>query len=1082
MAQLAFARMLLALGVSLILCLPALAREAAAPQRLALVVGVSDYKDLKDLDNPVRDASAVRNLLKRLGFDVTFVRNPNYRRLEREIAAFGAAARESAFVVTYFAGHGMAAVQNDIVTNVMVPKDGTVSCEDREARRVVSIDRLMRATAHVANRVFIFDACRDNPFANCNADDKRSTGYGYRRIEAREAEGSADEAPADRSAERYATEAADAPQSRALVAFSTDAGKLASDGPAGTHSPFAREIINATDGDLRLPVREFLDRISDRVNGATKGDQLPWVLSLGGEPQQCLDSSQCALRASLDAEISRRTSSMLATRAEELLSRRYPRKALAVALEGVPALSDGRDVRVEPAVETALRKAVAATPRFTPIDDVSERPLAITSDRTRVAAHDETGRLFVLDLSDRRRVVMQSAEPYMPWDGERWLRFSADGRFLVRSSSSHGVDLFNAATGELLARPIGAESARVEINGDGSAIAGLATDLKSGSERRPMVWTFEPATGRHTTLALPQQAMPEALAFSPDGAEIAVASAHWSADKGMHRYTVDVFAIGSLEPRRTFTVLEPPPYNAERSLSVRGLQYLDTGRLLTWDHEARLWDLESGSLIRTYAGHGASYLGINAVEIDGKKERLATSGADGAVVLRNIADGALIRRFTVGEAIWDIAFNSAGDLVAARDNLDRTFVWDLADRGDTPLRVLRDEGASIGEATYWKAGVFSFDKTDEHVLTWAGGFVALQIRHAEDARIYQAGRNGRTGNFALGGDSAALLVGNDLELLGPGMDTPTCRLPGAGVGYLDGSTSFVDAQGRTAVTLQPGTPGWTETSGMMGKVDIIDLEGCRVEASLAERGYSINFPAISPSGNLIAAFAFAPTQTSSLDAFRLLVWDTRSRKLVSEFWGHTSRILGIGFSPDETKLLTTAQEGTTKLWDIAARREILNVAGRSGSLNNRAFSPDGRYFVTTFEKLSIWNADTGELERTFATLPPAQSAEFSPDGQLIALASQPVTVVDAATGTIKFELDAGLFLKTVTFSPDGARLLIVGYDSTIRMLPFHAGIRSVAELACRLGPQPLSETERARLNLGPGRAASVCDPPGARRD
>ncbi|MCR5857556.1 caspase family protein [Mesorhizobium sp. J428] len=1081
MAQLAFARMLLAFGVSLILCLPAFPREAAAPQRLALVVGVSNYKDLKDLDNPVRDARAVRNLLKRLGFDVTFVRNPTHRRLERKIAAFGAAASESAFVVTYFAGHGMAAVQNDTVTNVMVPKDGTVSCEDREARRVVSIDRLMRATAHVANRVFIFDACRDNPFANCNADAKRSTGYGFRSIEATEAEGSADEAPADRSAERYAGETADAPQSRALVAFSTDAGKLASDGPAGAHSPFAREIINATDGDLRLPVREFLDRISDRVNGATKGDQLPWVLSLGGEPQQCLDGSQCALRASLDAEISRRTSSMLATRAEELLSRRYPRKALAVALEGVPAQSDGQDIRVEPALETALRKAVAATPRFTTIDDVSERPLAITSDRTRIAAHDETGRLYVLDLSDRRRVVMRSAEPYVPWDGERWVRFSADGRFVVRSSSSHGVDLFNAATGELLARPIGAESARVEINGDGSAIAGLATDLKSGSERRTMVWTFEPATGHLTTLALPQQAMPEALAFRPDGGELAVASAHWSADKGMHRYTVDLFPVGSPQPRKTFTVLEPPD-DSEGPSGVRGLRYLDADRLLTWDHAARLWNLESGSLTRTFTGEGGASLGFGDVQMDAKAERLAIGGTNGVLALRSIADGALIRRFTVGEAIWDIAFNSAGDLVAARDNLDRTFVWDLADRGDTPLRVLRDEGTSIGEATYRKAGVFSFDKADEHVLTWAGGFGALQIRHAEDARIYQAGRNGRTGNFALGGNSAALLVGNDLELLGPGMDTPTCRLPGAGVGFLDGSTSFVDAQGRTAVTLQQGTPGWTETSGRMGKVDIIDLEACRVEASLAKGGYSINFPAISPSGKFVAAFAFAPTQTSSLDAFRLLVWDTRSRKLISEFWGHTSRILGIGFSPDETKLLTTAQEGRTKLWDIAARREILNVAGRAGSLNNRAFSPDGRYFATTYENLSIWNADTGALERAFATLPPAQSAEFSPDGELIALASQPVMVVDAATGTIKFELDAGLFPKTVTFSPDGARLLIVGYDGTIRMLPFPAGIRSVAELACRLGPQPLSETERARLNLGPARATSVCDPPSARRE
>lgn len=83
---------------------------AAEPQRVALVVGISDYPDesaLADLPNPVNDARLIAGTLEKAGFQVTEALDVTRGQLKSQIDGFVDGIQPGADAVVYFAGHGM---------------------------------------------------------------------------------------------------------------------------------------------------------------------------------------------------------------------------------------------------------------------------------------------------------------------------------------------------------------------------------------------------------------------------------------------------------------------------------------------------------------------------------------------------------------------------------------------------------------------------------------------------------------------------------------------------------------------------------------------------------------------------------------------------------------------------------------------------------------------------------------------------------------------------------------------------------------------------------------------------------------
>jgi hypothetical protein len=232
-----------------------LGSEAIAQKRIALVIGNSNYVNVRPLANPENDASAMAALFREAKFDVVDASNNlgglEMRRLFRD---FAEKSRSADIAVVYYAGHG---IEIDGI-NYLLPVDTALKRDIDVEDEAISLDRIVRMLEPAKRlRLIILDACRDNPFVKTvrRTSETRSIGRGLVRIEP--------------------------PSSDTLIAYAAKERTTASDGD-GKHSPFTTALLkNLTVPGLDL--RIALGRVRDDVMETTRNRQEPFVYgSLGG--------------------------------------------------------------------------------------------------------------------------------------------------------------------------------------------------------------------------------------------------------------------------------------------------------------------------------------------------------------------------------------------------------------------------------------------------------------------------------------------------------------------------------------------------------------------------------------------------------------------------------------------------------------------------------------------------------------------------------------------------------------------------------------------------------------------------------
>ena len=181
-------------------------------RRVALVIGNAQYAQAP-LANPENDARRIASTLKALGFEVDARYNLKAPEFRRALRDFGRTMEDDeSSSVFYYAGHGMQIDRRNYLlpVDLNLRDEGEVKDEaiDLEDALLGRIDRV-RPRA----RIFIIDACRDNPFST------RPT----RSI-------------------KVARGLAETAAPGALIAFSAAPGHVAEDGPPGTNSVYTRNL------------------------------------------------------------------------------------------------------------------------------------------------------------------------------------------------------------------------------------------------------------------------------------------------------------------------------------------------------------------------------------------------------------------------------------------------------------------------------------------------------------------------------------------------------------------------------------------------------------------------------------------------------------------------------------------------------------------------------------------------------------------------------------------------------------------------------------------------------------------------
>ena len=136
------------------------ASPAAGEERVALVIGNAAYAHALPLANPVHDATAVGEALRRLGFDVTEVVDADIRTLADALAAFQSRSATADKAVVFYAGHGIEVGGE----NYLIPVDAELARERDVSWQAVPLNQVLADTEGARLRLVILDACRNNPF------------------------------------------------------------------------------------------------------------------------------------------------------------------------------------------------------------------------------------------------------------------------------------------------------------------------------------------------------------------------------------------------------------------------------------------------------------------------------------------------------------------------------------------------------------------------------------------------------------------------------------------------------------------------------------------------------------------------------------------------------------------------------------------------------------------------------------------------------------------------------------------------------------------------------------------------------
>ncbi len=215
----------------------------ASTDRVALVLGLSNYDRLPFLDNTINDARGISGTLEKIGFDVTYATDVTGEEFRQALDDFSFRSETADLALIYFAGHGVE-FQGE---NFLIPTDADIRSNRDVQRQSVSLTQMLKAVERARKmRIVILDSCRNNPLGDII------------NLAVVNADGSTSGASVRRGGLAVAN-----PERGTLVAYAAKDGEVALDG-SGANSPFATALMEkmAIPGlEISLMFRQVRDRV-----------------------------------------------------------------------------------------------------------------------------------------------------------------------------------------------------------------------------------------------------------------------------------------------------------------------------------------------------------------------------------------------------------------------------------------------------------------------------------------------------------------------------------------------------------------------------------------------------------------------------------------------------------------------------------------------------------------------------------------------------------------------------------------------------------------------------------------------------
>jgi len=191
----------------------------------------------------------------------------------------------------------------------------------------------------------------------------------------------------------------------------------------------------------------------------------------------------------------------------------------------------------------------------------------------------------------------------------------------------------------------------------------------------------------------------------------------------------------------------------------------------------------------------------------------------------------------------------------------------------------------------------------------------------------------------------------------------------------------------------------------------------------------------------VACVSFSPDGGKIASAgcvYTIRIWDTKTGDVLDVLNVPDPQVNAVGFSHDGMQLFYAGSE-TLQIINLS-NNEKTELIGHQGTIDYAEYSHDGSKIISASDdgSIRIWNARNGQLLKTIA--PSADkvfiSAVLSPDEKYIALIdySEGISLWDAHTGILLKSFESQYLIYRIAYSPDGKRIAVSGALNGIMIL------------------------------------------------
>jgi WD40 repeat protein len=439
------------------------------------------------------------------------------------------------------------------------------------------------------------------------------------------------------------------------------------------------------------------------------------------------------------------------------------------------------------------------------------------------------------------------------------------------------------------------------------------------------------------------------------------------------------------------------------------------------DHTVRLWDIESGKLRRTLAGHKDR---IGSLAWSPDSGAVAAGSRDGTVRLWDAATGAPrphVLETKQANGVTALAWSPNGRTLAG-GGVGPVQWWDT-DTGK-PLRTVR-KPQTVTSALTWSP--------DGRTLAGAGltgGVWLWQGGQPEPARTFPGCDQGPP--------VPGLAWSPDGRTLGFGRQDGTLFRWDLAAGQFQGVFGEPDKAAR-----QPNF-AWSPDGRRLavqvgGSVKVYDTASGQLLYNLPGQATEVAHLSWSPdckivtasgagddpttrlydaeSGQLLhtlptaAALAWSPDgRTVATGGKRVDLWDPRSGNRLRALTGSAPRYGVVVWAPDGRTLAAAGDDHAIHLWDTASWQPGKSLTGHTGEVIDLCWRPDGMLVSLGRDgSTRVWDVRAGKEDRAFTGFPP--HGKLSPDGRALAAPLSPYPF--GGTAVRLWELEQGRPTGTV---------------------------------------------------------------------